>query len=134
MSDYSSRINALSIEIQDLNDAIALAQNRRAELWETRRKLVTEKSSVESYDDLIKSPETGEPGSTGAHATNHESSERDLVLNGHAHLPEQVQEMIDAIDSERDDLRETISDNRKSISSKSDTISNLKEKQRSKNE
>ncbi|WZY00194.1 DUF5082 family protein [Bacillus sp. FSL W7-1360] len=130
MSDYSSRINALSIEIQDLNDSIAAARARRAELAEARRKLVSERDNLDSDEELIKSPETGESGSTGSHATNHEDAERDMVLKGHQDLPDQVQEKIDAIDSERDSLLQTISDSRSTINSKKDTMSSLKEKQK----
>ncbi|BAB04695.1 DUF5082 family protein [Halalkalibacterium halodurans] len=133
MSDYSSRINALNREIGVLNDAISVAQSRRQELAETRRQLVTGKSQLSTDKELIKKPETGEPGSIGTHASNHEGAERSMVLKGHEDLPVQVQEMIDAIDSERDRLQDRIDGHRRSISSKRNTIRHLRERQRIEN-
>ncbi|WZY00209.1 DUF5082 family protein [Bacillus sp. FSL W7-1360] len=133
MSKYAYEISTLQGQIGGLNNDILLAETRRVELQGARNQLKTEKETLETNKELLDSPETGESGSTGTHANNHEDSERQLIRNSHANLPAQVQEMMDAIDSQRDSIKETVESKKSSINAKKSRISFLRDKQRQAN-
>ncbi|WP_240613593.1 hypothetical protein [Pueribacillus theae] len=60
----------------------------------------------------IDNPQLGNDSARGTIASDFERAERDMLKQEHVKLPEQVQEMIDAIDSEQDRLQEKIESGR----------------------
>ncbi|SDB86958.1 YwqH-like family protein [Shouchella lonarensis] len=126
MSYYLHQVNSLNREIRTIKNGMELAGEHRQELLEVRRKLVSEKSTLTSDKSQIKEPEIGNDTARGTIASEFESEERDMLEQEHGKLPEQVQEMIDAIDSERDNLQSKISSGRLQVQFRNNRINHLR--------
>ncbi|WP_213021542.1 DUF5082 family protein [Siminovitchia terrae] len=126
MSNYLSQINLLNNEIRTIRKGMDIAGEHRQELLDVRSKLVTEKSTLVSDKSHIDNPQLGNDAARGTIASDFESTERDKLKQEHVKLPEQVQEMIDAIDSERDRLHEEIESGRLQIQYRNDRINHLR--------
>ncbi|GIN92835.1 DUF5082 domain-containing protein [Siminovitchia terrae] len=126
MSYYLNQINLLNNEIRTIRKGMDIAGEHRQELLDVRSKLVTEKSTLVSDKSHIDNPELGNDAARGTIASDFERAERDKLKLEHVKLPEQVQEMIDAIDSERDRLHEKIESGRLQIQYRNDRINHLR--------
>ncbi|BAB07734.1 DUF5082 family protein [Halalkalibacterium halodurans] len=127
--DYSSKISSLNNEINQLNSVIRNASNNREELAHARSKLLNKKGDLASDARWIHEPENGHDLSRGTIATEHDDV-RDSIDHAYAKASEQIEEMIDAIDQERNRLSREIDRTRTMVTSRRDRITTLKAKQR----
>ncbi|MED4171854.1 DUF5082 family protein [Halalkalibacterium halodurans] len=127
--DYSSKISSLNNEINQLNSVIRNASNNREELAHARSKLLNKKEDLASDARWIHEPENGHDQSRGVISSEHDDA-RNSIERAYADSPKQIQEMIDAIDQERNRLSREIDHKRASIASRRSRITALKAKQR----
>lgn len=126
MSYYLNQINLLNNEIRSIRKGMDIAGEHRQELLDVRSKLVTEKNALVSDKNHIDHPQLGNDSARGTIASDFEGAERDKLKQEHVKLPEQVQEMIDAIDSERDRLQEKIESGSLQIQNRNNRINHLR--------
>ncbi|WZX99149.1 hypothetical protein NSQ26_07195 [Bacillus sp. FSL W7-1360] len=129
MSGYSYKIEMLTMDIASLQSAIELAKDQRADLLDIRNELMNEKRELESQESFINEPETDNESSHGTHAEAHED-ERETARQLHEKAIERVEEMIQAVNDERDDLASQIQTDRAKVYDREDRISMLRQKQR----
>ncbi|WP_062048663.1 DUF5082 family protein [Bacillus sp. JCM 19034] len=127
--DYSSKISVLNSEINHLNSVISEVSRHREELAHARYKLLNKKGDLVSDTRWIHNPENGHERSRGYISSEHDDA-RDSIERAYADTHKQVQEMIDAIDQERNRLSREIDHKRASIASRRNRITTLKAKQR----